>query len=101
MQNTLLRPIITEKSMADAGSGKYLFAVSRSASKTLIKKIINDTFNVHVTQVATSVVKGKRKRIGQRRQEVTDAIWKKAIIWVRTGEKIGLFESGGEEEKKK
>src|SRR5262245_61892846 len=99
MQTILIKPIVTEKSMADAGKGRYLFAVAEGATKDAIKKYINQRFSVHVTQVTTSVVKGKRKRIGARRQEVHGSVWKKATVRVKKGEKIGLFE-GAEEEKK-
>lgn len=99
MQTVILRPIITEKSMADAGKGRYLFAVSEDATKKDIKKYVNQKFNVHVMHITTSVVKGKRKRVGARKQEVHDSVWKKAVVRVKKGEKIGLFE-GGDEEKK-
>ncbi len=93
----IVRPIITEKSMADARTGKYLFAVPETVSKDAIKKMVTDMFGVHATQVTTSIVKGKRKRVGKRREERADSVYKKALVQVKKGEKIGIFEPGGEE----
>lgn len=98
--NVIIRPVITEKSMSEVPSGKYTFAVVPQATKVQIKKAINDTFSVHVVSIATSMVKGKTKRVGQRRQEVKESVWKKAIIVLKKGEKIGIFEPGGAEETK-
>lgn len=92
MQSVLVKPIITEKSIADATQGKYLFVVALKASKYDIKKAIADSFNVHAEQITTSIIKGKRKRIGAKKQEVHESLVKKAIVRVKKGEKIGLFE---------
>ncbi len=95
MKNIILSPIITEKSMKAAESGKYSFFVSRLTSKTAIKQAIAGMFKVNIVNVYTVVIKGKRKRIGARRVEIADSIVKKATVQLRTGEKIGLFEPGG------
>ena len=96
----ILKPIITEQSMKAVDAGKFSFVVAKFANKTEIKNAIKKLFNVTAVSIATSIVKGKTKRIGQRRTEVKDAIWKKAIVTLKKGEKIGLFEPGGEEPKK-
>ena len=98
--DVIIKPLITEQSMKSVDAGKYSFAVVRAASKDAIKKAINQLFGVNVVSVATSVVKGKTKRVGAKRQEVKQSIWKKAVIKLKDGEKIGLFEPGGAEEKK-
>jgi large subunit ribosomal protein L23 len=94
----IIKPLITEQSMKAVDTGKYTFAVVQFASKIAIKNAINELFGVTVVSVATSVVKGKTKRTGAKRQEVRQSIWKKAIIKLKDGEKIGLFEPGGEEQ---
>lgn len=90
----IIKPIITEKSMNLAGKGKFSFLVARAASKTDIKKAIEDIFTVNVTAVATSVIKGKTQRVGKRRVEVVNAPVKKAMITVKKGQKIDIFEVG-------
>ena len=95
----IIRPIISEKSMKGAGAGKYTFAVAKHAGKTSIKQAIRTAFNVTVIGVATSYVKGKTKRTGKQRREVKVGEWKRAIVTVKKGEKIGLFEQGTDEKK--
>jgi len=97
IQNVIIKPIITEGSMKLVTAGKYTFAVTQFADKGSIKNVIGKLYGVTVVAVATSVVKGKSKRVGQRREEVKGTIWKKAIVTVKKGEKIGVFEPGGEE----
>ncbi len=94
----MIRPIISEKSMHDAQSGKFTFVFAMSARKEGIKKEIEKAFNVHVLSLYTSVVKGGRKRIGKRKEEVRVSPWKKATVMLAKGEKISLFDIG--EEKK-
>lgn len=92
MNQAIIRPIISEKSMFDAKSGKFTFVFAKSARKEHIKKEIEKAFNVHVTGVMTSVVKGGRKRIGKRKEEVQVSSWKKATVILEKGEKISLFD---------
>ena len=94
--NVIIKPLITEQSMKGVDSGKYSFVVARFASKTAIKSEIRKLFGVNVVSVSTSIVKGKTKRVGAKRQEVKQSIWKKAVVALKKGEKIGLFEPGGE-----
>lgn len=95
----IISPVITEKSMAQAALGKYTFKVDIKANKNAIKHAIEKNFNVSVTGVSTITIKGRSARVGQRRIEKKLSPFKKAIVALRPGEKIGLFELG--EEKKK
>lgn len=92
----IISPIITEKSMHDASKGKFTFKVSSNANKAGIKKEIEKRFSVDVVKVATSVMKGKMKRFGTKRLQSQTPNWKKAIVKLKDGQKIGLFELGGE-----
>lgn len=96
----IIRPLVTEKSMSAVSKGKYTFMVAKSATKSAIKHAVKGKFNVTVSSVATSLVKGKTHRVGTRRVEVTKAHWKKATVTLKKGDKIALFEPGGEEAKK-
>lgn len=89
--NSIIRPVITEKSMGQANDSTFSFIVSRHAGKELIKKHVEKEFNVHVTGVSTSTIKGKVKRVGQRRMEKNVSPVKKAIVTLQKGEKISLF----------
>lgn len=93
----ILRPIISEKSMRDAALGKFSFEVAKKADKPIIKRAIESQFKVNVRSLATSIVKGRKKRYGMRRIEVTRSPWKKAIVRLQQGQKIDLFDVGGSE----
>jgi large subunit ribosomal protein L23 len=104
-RSAIVRPLVTEKSMTKVADGRYSFAVGRYATKTAVKNAIEKTFNVKVVSIATSVVKGKTRTVGnaKRRNEKPERVWKKATVTVKKGDRIYLFESGGapEEEVKK
>ena len=92
----IISPLITEKSMNDASKGKYTFRVAKDSNKNQIKSAIEKYFNVHVTHVSTSILKGKKIRVGARRAERPIGDTKKAIVALKAGEKIGMFELGGD-----
>lgn len=93
--NIIIKPIISEKSMSQVGLGKFTFEVAKSAGKNEIKKEVEKNFKVNVVSVATIVVKGRKKRTGTRRTEVAESSFKKAIVRLKPGQKIDLFEAGG------
>jgi large subunit ribosomal protein L23 len=97
MNNVIIKPIITEQSMAAAQTGKFTFLVARFADKPAIKNAVERMFSVNVKGISTTVIKGKTKRVGARRAEVVETPVKKAVVQLRQGEKIGLFELGGEQ----
>lgn len=96
MQKVLIKPIITEKSMAQTGQGIYTFAVETSANKKMIKKAVEGQFNVTVLDVRTLTVKGKRRMKQTKRNRITvvGSDLKKAIVQVASGQKIDLFDVG-------
>ncbi|MDP3998817.1 MAG: 50S ribosomal protein L23 [bacterium] len=88
----IIKPIITEKSMRDAASGWYTFAVLVKANKGQIGKAVKEQFKVNVLAVRTLTMKGKTKRVGRRRAEIKLSPWKKAIVRLGPEQKIDLFE---------
>ena len=87
----LLRPLITEKStILQDGQNKYAFQVDSRANKVQVKTAVEQSFSVKVTEVNMLIVKGKRKRFG--RKLVQKPSWKKAVVSLRSGDKIQLFE---------
>ncbi len=84
-------PLVTEKGTSLRQEGnKVIFKVAREANKIEIKKAIEGLFNVHVKSVRTLNVKGKVKRWG--RHEYTRPGWKKAIVELKQGETIEIYE---------
>ena len=77
-EDIIKRPFITEKSNAEAASGKYTFEVDVNATKTEIKFAVEKLFSVKVVQVNTINYQGKQKRMGVHVGPRAD--WKKAIV---------------------
>jgi len=96
MHQILISPLVTEKmTNITADKGKYGFLVNPKANKIQIAKAIESKFNVHVTDVRTITHPGKIKtqfRKGGRFTGKT-AKFKKAIVTLKEGEKIELFEA--------
>lgn len=63
--DVILKPVITEKSMAGMGEKKYTFLVHPEANKTQIKEAVEKMFEgTKVERVNTMNCKGKEKRRG-------------------------------------
>lgn len=89
--NDIIRkPVLSEKSTDIAEQNKYVFQVSMRANKHLVKRAIFEMFNVKPEKVNIMVVRGKRKRV--RHQYGITPAWKKAIVTLKEGDKIELFE---------
>lgn len=93
----MLIPLITEKTMKDANLGKFTFKFPVYARKEDIKKLVESKFSVNVVHVSTTIVKGRSQRVGLRRNEIKKPSFKKAIVELKKGEKIALFELGGKD----
>jgi large subunit ribosomal protein L23 len=91
--NTLI-PVITEKSITDAQKGKFTFRTVKEMNKNAISQAIATQFKVDVVGIATSIVKGRSRRVGMRRLEKAQPVWKKAIVQLKQGQKIAAFEIG-------
>ena len=88
----IIRPIITERSMADVANKKYVFEVAKTAGKVEIKNAVETAFGVKVKDVNTLNVHGKEKRRGAARPGMTRS-WKKAYVQLADDSKtIELFE---------
>ena len=85
-------PIVTEKlDKAREDAHQYAFLVDREANKSEIADAVEKLFKVSVTAVRTSIHRGKVKRIGRsigRRQN-----WKRAVVTLKDGQSIDLFET--------
>ena len=95
MHQILIRPLITEKmSNLTADQNKYGFLVIPKANKIEIAKAVENKFNVHVTDIRTVNHPGKTKTQFRKSGRFTGktAKYKKAIVTLREGETIDLFE---------
>lgn len=92
LHRTIVRPVVTERtSAAYQARGEYVFEVASDASKPAIRQAIESLFGVKVTAVWTMNVRGKTRRVG-RGDPGRRSNWKKAIVTLREGDKIEIFE---------
>ncbi len=89
-RDILIRPIVTEKSTALMEQGKYTFRVPLAATKIQIRQAVEQIFKVKVQAVNTMRYEGKLKRMGRTQGRCSD--WKKAVVTLKPGEAIELFE---------
>ena len=88
--SVIIRPVVSEKSSVLASADKYTFRVHASAHKTQIRQAIESLFDVKVVEVRTMSVKSKPKRRGYNSGRTRQ--WKKAIVQVRPGDSIPIFQ---------
>ena len=89
-RDIILKPVISEKSMKQMAEGKYTFRVHPKANRTQIKKAAEEIFGVKVVSVNTMRMQGKVRRFGRFQGRRSD--WKKAIVQLKEGDSIKIFE---------
>lgn len=89
-RDILKKPLITEKSMDLVAENKYTFIVALNSNKIEIKKAVEELFKVKVEKVHTMRYKGRLTRVRGRLGRTSD--YKKAIVTLKAGDKIELFE---------
>jgi len=89
--DVIRRPIITEKANIDKDRrNSYHFEVPLKVGRQEIREAVEAVFQVKVEAVRTAIVRGKAKRVGKHVGRRPD--WKKAIVTLREGDHIDLFE---------
>ncbi len=92
VNNIIKQAVVSEKgAVLKEKENRYIFKVHPDANKIEIKKAIEKTFDVKVLDVKTINMKGKTKRLG--RFEGKRSSWKKAIVRIKEGDTIDIFES--------
>ena len=90
LYEVLTRPLITEKNSTLQTQNKYVFEVAERANKPQVKQAVEKAFKVKVNAVNVITVPGKMRRVGK--QIVLTKSWKKAIVTLKPGDKIEIFE---------
>jgi large subunit ribosomal protein L23 len=86
----LLAPVVSEKSYNLIEERKYAFKIHPDAHRTQVRQAVEQLFDVHVERVNILKVQAKPKRRGLIKG--TRPGWKKAIVQVREGETIPIFQ---------
>lgn len=79
-------PLVTEKSFNLYEKRQYTFIVDRSLKKPEIKYILEKVFDVSISDISTSILPIKYKRVG--RSLGRKSIYKKVIVKLKEGESI-------------
>jgi len=91
MYQIVKKPLVTEKGTVMLSEGNWVtFKVHLDANKIEIREAIQKIFTVSVLQVNTQIVRGKRKRFGKSMGQSKS--WKKAMVQLKEGDKIEIFE---------
>jgi large subunit ribosomal protein L23 len=91
--NTIVRPVVSEKSTVLGEEGKYIFEVAPEANKIQIKTAVEEAFaskKIQVAAVNILHVPGKVRRRGKSVGKTRS--WKKAIVTLKSGQRLDLFE---------
>lgn len=93
IEDVIRAPILTEKSeLARDETGAYTFEVDRRATKDEIRAALKQAFKVDAVDVRTQIVRGKNRRVG--RFIGREPNRKKAIVVLKEGQSIDLFDTG-------
>ncbi len=90
-QNTIISPVVTEKSYGLAAMDKYVFKVEPSASKYQIRQAIKDLYKVDVVSISTVKKASRKVRSMKTGRYVNTPLIKKAIVEIKKGQKIEIF----------
>ena len=86
----LITPVVSEKSYHQITENRYTFKVHKDAHKTQVRHAVEELFDVKVTRVNIVKMPAKPKRRGMIKG--TRPGWKKAIVELKAGDKIEIFE---------
>ena len=86
----LISPVVSEKSYHQITENRYTFRVHKDAHKTQIRQAVEELFEVTVVRVNVVKMPAKPKRRGLIKG--TRPGWKKAIVELKAGDKIEIFE---------
>ena len=86
----LLKPLITEKATTLVSLNKYAFKVANNANKIEVKKAIKSLYGFEPVGVNISTERGKRITYGRIRGKKSN--WKKAVITLKAGDKLEIYE---------
>jgi large subunit ribosomal protein L23 len=100
LSDFIIKPVISEKSYAEAKEDKYTFVIARDATKTDVKNAVEKLFGVTVKSVFTANIRGTKVRNTRKGRYTINNSYKKARVLILKGQKINIFEEAEEKEKK-
>ena len=92
----LLGPVVSEKSIRNTAVNNYTFYVAKKATKNEVSIAVNKQFSVDVLKVKIVNIRGKKVRFGKKRIAGKKKDRRKAIVTIKAGQKIDIFDLGQE-----
>ena len=89
---TLIRPVITEKSMMSASQGLYTFEVTLGTSKSIARVEVETAFKVNVVSINMTRRHVPAKSTGSKRIKGNSSFKKFAMLKLKKGQTIELFD---------
>ncbi len=93
--NIIIKPLLTEKTLRLASQHLYTFLVDPSASKHQVKFALEQMYPVHVTRINISKRHVSARRTGSKRILGASSTRKVAVLQLKSGESLDLFEIKG------
>lgn len=90
-QNTIISPVVTEKSYSVVAKNKFVFKVDPQASKYQIKKAVQDLFHVDVLGINTVKHASRKIKSMKNGRHFNLPVTKKAIVTIKSGQTIEIF----------
>ena len=88
-QQIIMKPLVTEKAMAQEEKRTYAFLVHPKATKIQIRNAVETIYKVNVTSVNTATLQGRRKRY--RSRAYVTPMKKKALVTLAENERIDII----------
>lgn len=99
-QLVLRQGLLSEKIYNQMESGIYTFLVNSDSTKNDVRKAVEGQFNVKVTKVNISKKPSKKKRVTETRKVVNTGAGKKAVVYLKSGDRITMLSPKQESKKK-
>ena len=86
----LLKPLVTEKSTELGATGQYVFMIDPRMNKVEVKKAVRTIYGVDPIRI--NIIKQGGKAVSYGRVFGRRKNWKKAIVSLKPGDKIEIYE---------
>ena len=96
LSRVILGPVISEKSMEHTAINRYTFYVNKKATKKEVSQAVEKQYKVDVLDVKVINIRGKRVTFGKKRIKGKRSDKRKAIVTIKAGQKIEIFDLGQE-----
>lgn len=95
IDDIVVKPILSEKSLQEVKSGRYTFVVAKDATKRDVQAAIERVFHVEVKRIHTNIVKGSKTRLTRFGRIKKEVVYKKARVILGKDQKIDIFQEKG------